>query len=41
METQGAELASSKVSQPARGTEKLIPKAFLPSFPIRANANGA
>lgn len=41
METQSAELALSKVSQLASGREKVTPKEFLPSFPIKANANGA
>lgn len=35
------ELPVFKVSQPANRREKLIPKEFLPSFPVRANANGA
>lgn len=41
METQGAELALSKVSWPASGKENVTPKEFLPSFSIKANAHGA
>lgn len=40
METQGAELALSKVSQPPSGKENATPREFLLPFSIKANVHG-
>lgn len=40
METQGTELALSKVSQPPSGKENATSREFLPPFFIKANVHG-